>query len=78
LIFGLNPRRPYDEPYKQFVEGIGRVSTGLVAQSIDADKARKCEERLAQELTAGERFLANIAEVVTVGIHCLDLEGLLT
>ena len=77
LIIGLNPRRPYDEFHKQFVEDIGRVSTGLLTSSISFNQARRREEKLSAELTAREKFVRKVVEVATVGNN-MDVDGLIT
>ncbi|RDW72853.1 hypothetical protein BP6252_06760 [Coleophoma cylindrospora] len=78
LIFGLNPRRPYDDLHRRYIEDIGRVSTGLLALGISADQAQIREKRLSEALTTKEKFMSKVVEVVTVGIYCIDSEGLIT
>lgn len=78
LVLGLNPRRPYDEDHKQFVEDIRRVSQGLLSSSISFDQARAREEKLTKELTAREKLARSVAEVATVGIYTHDVNGLIT
>ncbi|RDW87909.1 hypothetical protein BP5796_03603 [Coleophoma crateriformis] len=78
LIFGLNPRRPYDDLHRRYIEDIGRVSTGLLALGVSAAQAQMREKRLSEALTTKEKFMSKVAEVVTVGIYCIDLDGLIT
>ncbi|TKA72244.1 hypothetical protein B0A49_06071 [Cryomyces minteri] len=78
LIVGLNPRRPYDEDHKQFVQDIGRVSTAVLSSSISFKQAAAREARLSKELTERERFIRKLAEVATVGIYSISSGGALT
>lgn len=78
LIFGLNPRRPYDDAHRQFVDDLVRSVSGLLVSNLSFDQARAREERLTEQLTAHEKFLSKVAEVVTVGIARHSHEGLIT
>jgi PAS domain S-box-containing protein len=68
LIMGLNPKQPYDEGHRQFAGDFGRGAMALLESSISLDQIRAREEKLSEQLTAHEKFLAKVAEVVTVGI----------
>lgn len=78
MIMGLNPRRPYDEEHKQFVQDLGRVSTAALSLSVSSKQAQAREAVLARQLTERERFIRTMAEVATVGIYSLSDMGDIT
>lgn len=78
LIMGLNPRRPYDDAHHQFVDDFVRSTSGLLTSNLSFEQARAREQTLAEQLTAHEKFVAKIADLVTVGICRNSHEGLIT
>jgi len=77
LIVGLNPRREYDEDYKQFIHEVGRLSSAAVARSIGCDKARAREAELTKGLTDREGFVRTLAQIAPVGIYNINPDGVL-
>jgi PAS domain S-box-containing protein len=78
VVAALNPLRPYDEAHEQFVSDIGHVVTTLLSSAVSFEQARAREAQLMKELTERERFTRIMAEVATVGIFNLDLDGTIT
>ncbi|KAJ9651878.1 hypothetical protein H2198_008876 [Neophaeococcomyces mojaviensis] len=75
LVFGLNPRRPYDDEYDDFVNVLIRLASATVASAIGHEKAQNRTERLAKQIEDNERSVREIAEYGPVGIARIALSG---
>lgn len=72
VVLALNPRRPYDEDHKQFVEDFAQVSTAVISESIGVTQARAREAQLSRELTERQKFIQKLASVASVGIYSIS------
>lgn len=75
LVFGLNPRRPFDADYEGYLDTLQRSISATVASSIDREEARVRAERLAKQLENSERSIREIAEYGPVGIARYSSSG---
>ena len=75
LVLGLNPRRPYDVPYQQFVSDVSHQLLAKLNDAISIEDSRKREEALIQDLAESEARIRDIAIHCPVGMICLDRDG---
>lgn len=75
LVVGLNPRIPYNEDHRQFVEDLGHASAAAISERITYEHARAREDRLLKELTEKERFTRKLTKVASVGIYSTSASG---
>ncbi|KAL2070764.1 hypothetical protein VTL71DRAFT_13790 [Oculimacula yallundae] len=88
LVVGVNPRRPFDDDYQNFIHLLDRqLATSLasvmmleaeVRRGLTAAEAAALERsRLSEELAVHKSRLQRIAEVSPVGMFSVDAAGLL-
>jgi PAS domain-containing protein len=86
LILGINPRRPFDEEYKQFVHVMMRLLATSLASVVLFDEevrqkekaigqAAELQEQLLAELQIREKRFQRFAERADVAIFILDATG---
>jgi PAS domain-containing protein len=86
LILGINPRRPFDEEYKQFVHVMMRLLATSLASVVLFDEevrqkekaigqAAELQEQLLAELQMREKRFQRFAERADVAIFILDATG---
>jgi len=68
LVVGLNPRRPYDEEYREYLDTLLRSMSAIVSSALDREEARDRADRLAKQLEGSERSIRAIAQYGPVGI----------
>ncbi|CZS88736.1 related to sensory transduction histidine kinase [Rhynchosporium graminicola] len=88
LVVGVNPRKPFDDDYQNFIHLLDRqLATSLasvmmleaeVRRGLTAAEAAALERsRLSEELAVHKSRLQRIAEVSPVGMFSVDAAGLL-
>jgi PAS domain-containing protein len=86
LVLGINPRRPFDEEYKQFVHVMMRLLATSLASVVLFDEevrqkekaigqAAELQEQLLAELQMREKRFQRFAERADVAIFILDATG---
>jgi len=75
LVVGLNPRRPYDEEYREFLDTLLRSMSAMVSSALDREEARDRGDRLAKQLADSEKSIREIAQYGPVGIARFSLGG---
>jgi signal transduction histidine kinase len=89
LILGVNPRRPFDEEYQQFVQVMVRLlATSLASVVLLEEEVRQRETAIVQAAQTQEQLMAEIqlkekkfqrfAERSDVGIFIVDATGTFT
>lgn len=88
LLIGLNPRRPYDDSYKSFIQLLNRALTTSLAsillfedemrRSRDAAEAAIIEqEKLSQALALQTDRLSRMTELSPLGMFLVTPEGIM-
>jgi PAS domain S-box-containing protein len=88
LLLGINPRRPYDDDYKSFVQLLDRqLATSLASVILFEDEIRRGRtaaeaaalerQQLSEQVEVQTRRLQNMAEFSPVGMFYMDSDGLL-
>lgn len=75
MVFGLNPRRPYDEDYDLFVNNFAIRASATVSSVVDKEEAHRRAERLTQDLEKSEKQIRDLAEHGPVGILIVAPNG---
>ncbi|KAG9185818.1 hypothetical protein G6011_07149 [Alternaria panax] len=86
LIIGINPRRPFDEEYQQYLQVMVRLlATSLASIVLFEDEVRQRENAIIQAAQIQEHLMAEIqlkeskfqrfAERSDVGIFIIDQDG---
>jgi PAS domain-containing protein len=86
LILGINPRRPFDEDYQQFVHVMLRLMSTSLASVVLFDEeirqkenaigqATRIQEQLVTELQLKEKKFQRYADGSDVGIFVIDAAG---
>jgi PAS domain-containing protein len=86
LILGINPRRPFDEEYKQFIHVMMRLLATSLASAVLFDEevrqkekaigqAAELQEQLLAELQLREKRFQRFAERSDVAIFIMDSTG---
>lgn len=84
LIFGLNPRRPYDADFQFFIQLLNRqLATSLASVVLSEEEIRKGEisameqVKLAAQVEEQQVRIRTMAEVAPVGMFYIDSNGLM-
>lgn len=77
-LFGLNPRREFDEDHKQFVFEISRQLNEVMTEVAMIDLNRQRNRELQQALKDSERLMDKLVQMAPVGIYELSMDGTLT
>jgi hypothetical protein len=77
LVTFVNPRRPYDEEYSQFAEGLGRQLSSILSTILAHEQAEAREARLSKELAESEKRIRRMAEMAPVGMYQIASDGTL-
>ncbi|CAG8980025.1 hypothetical protein HYALB_00005199 [Hymenoscyphus albidus] len=86
LVFGINPRRRYDEDYQKFVQLLDRQMTTSLAsvklfeeETLRGDTAKENAEaervRFSKELDLERTRLQRMAEISSVGLFSIGVDG---
>jgi PAS domain-containing protein len=86
LILGINPRRPFDKEYQQFIHVMNRILATSLASVVLFDEeirqkeraigqAARIEAQLRAELAAKERKFQRWAERSDIAIFIMDPQG---
>ena len=89
LILGLNPRRPFDEEYQQFIHVLLRILATSLASVVLFDEemrqkenaigqAARIQERLVAQLQMKEKKFQRYADQSNVAIFVIDAQGTYT
>jgi signal transduction histidine kinase/CheY-like chemotaxis protein len=74
-VIGLNPRRPYDEEYTNFLNHLTRQISATVTSAIDHEESLARETRLATQLKNSEKQIRNLAEFAPMGMCRIATSG---
>jgi hypothetical protein len=77
IVTFVNPRRPYDQEYSQFAEGLGRQLSSILATVLAHEQAEVREARLSKELAESEKRIRRMAEMAPVGMYQIASDGTL-
>lgn len=77
LVTFVNPRRPYDQEYSQFAQGLGRQLSSILARLLAHEQAEAREARLSKELAESEKRIRRMAEMAPVGMYQIASDGTL-
>lgn len=88
LVLGVNPRRPYDEPYKSFIATLNRqLATSLASVILFEDEVRRSRnaaetaalerEQLTEQLTLQASRLRRMTELSPLGMFLISPDGVL-
>ena len=88
LLVGMNPRRPYDESYKSFVQLLNRaLATSLASTLLFEDEVRKSrdaadaavleQEKLSQALALQTDRMKRMTELSPLGMFLVSPEGVM-
>lgn len=75
LVIGLNPRRPYDEEYENFLNQVTRQIAATVTSAIGHEESMERETRLATQLQSSEKQIRNLAEFAPMGMCRIAISG---
>ncbi|KAF2470863.1 uncharacterized protein BDR25DRAFT_342712 [Lindgomyces ingoldianus] len=75
LITGTNPCRPFDDACEQFLKDLGRMVSSVVSAAVNAEEARKCQQRLENDLAFSDTKLRHLIEHASVGMIHVSLDG---
>ena len=68
VVIGLNPRRPYDSEYENFMNSLVRQMSATVISAIDHEESIAREQRLQAQLQNSEKQIRNLAEFAPMGM----------
>lgn len=71
LVLGVNPRRPYDADYTEFVQGLTRVISSSLASVLLVNE----QKRLAGRAVEMEQRAIAMVDVSPVGNFLMDMDG---
>jgi signal transduction histidine kinase/CheY-like chemotaxis protein/PAS domain-containing protein len=77
IMLGLNSRRAFDADHEQAITELARQLRALMAKITLEKNSQRRELDLKEELSATERRISQLAEVVPVGIYELNADGTL-
>lgn len=88
LVIAVNPRRPYDDDYKDFISLLDRqLATSLASVTLYEEERNRGDAvaeaatlerfKLSQELAIHKDRLQRIAEISPIGMFSVDPEGML-
>jgi PAS domain-containing protein len=73
LVLGVNPRRPYDSDYAEFVQGLARIISSSLASVLLVNE----QKRLAGRAVEMEQRAIAMVDVSPVGNFLMDMDGTL-
>jgi signal transduction histidine kinase/AmiR/NasT family two-component response regulator len=74
-VIGLNPRRPYDDEYSNFLNHLTRQISATVTSATDHEESLARETRLATQLQNSEKQIRNLAEFAPIGMCRIATSG---
>ncbi len=77
LVACINPRRPYDQEYSRFAQGLSRQLSSTLSTILAHEQAEVREARLSRELAESEKRIRRMAEMAPVGIYQVANDGTL-
>jgi PAS domain S-box-containing protein len=88
LLIGMNPRRPYDDSYKSFIQLLNRaLATSLASILLFEDEVRRSQdaaeaalieqEKLSQALALQTNRLSRMTELSPLGMFLVTPEGVM-
>lgn len=79
LLFGINPRRRYDEDYQKFVQLLDRqLATSLASVKLYEEESLRGAEtavRFSKELDLERTRFQRMAELASVGLFSIGIDG---
>ena len=75
VVIGLNPRRPFDEEYENFMNNLTRQVSATVASAVDYEESLARETRLTTQLHNSEKQIRNLAEFAPIGMCRIAVSG---
>lgn len=79
LLFGINPRRRYDEDYQKFVQLLDRqLATSLASVKLFEEESLRGAEtavRFSKELDLERTRFQRMAEISSVGLFSIGIDG---
>lgn len=75
IVIGLNPRRPFDDEYENFMNNLVRQMSATVTSAIDHEESLARELRLQTQLQSSEKQIRNLAEFAPIGMCRIAISG---